>query len=149
MCVAGLAFDARVPPGWKRNPVQFDSVLNRASYSWSFGSPDIVPMFVDTVPHAEGFTYDSSLEDFGSQGATPMHRRIYCSHLCLDTSELDSWVFREVRGMFADVSKNKTRARLFEQRGNIFFLHLLGLDTAGHADTPNSKECVLLSKRRT
>ncbi len=53
--------DTTTPPtaqGWKLNPVAFDSILNRSTSTLALGSPDIVPMFVRGVPHAEGHTYD-------------------------------------------------------------------------------------------
>ena len=40
----------------------FDSIVNRSHATFAWGSPDIVPMFVRGVPHAEGHTYDSSYQ---------------------------------------------------------------------------------------
>uniref|UniRef100_A0A4W6FSC3 GPI ethanolamine phosphate transferase 1 n=1 Tax=Lates calcarifer TaxID=8187 RepID=A0A4W6FSC3_LATCA len=71
--IAGFYEDvSAVAKGWKENPVEFDSVFNESRHTWSWGSPDILPMF----------------------------------------------------------AKDK----------NVFFLHLLGIDTNGHAHRPMSQE---------
>ncbi|XP_035781847.1 GPI ethanolamine phosphate transferase 1-like isoform X2 [Anopheles albimanus] len=108
--------------GWKENPVEFDSVLNRSSTSWCWGSPDIVNMF--------------------SRGATDgrVHTDVYAAHDELftqsaNTSLLDIWVFDRVRRF---LSATPTGRDVLARKKVIFFLHLLGLDTAGHVYKPNS-----------
>ena len=124
--IAGLYEDvSSVTTGWKLNPVNFDSVFNRSRHTWSWGSPDILPMFsTGAVPgRVEDATYGAELEDYSK-----------------DATELDYWVFDRVKQMFKDAETNATlNARLREDK-LVFFLHLLGLDTTGHSYRPYSRE---------
>lgn len=52
--------------------------------------------------------------------------------------ELDRWVMKEVENMF-DTVKNNHDCGDFCSSKNIYFLHLLGMDNAGHVDKPYSK----------
>lgn len=53
---------------------------------------------------------------------------------------MDIWVFEKVKELFKAASKNQTLDNALRQDKNVFFLHLLGLDTSGHAYRPYSKE---------
>lgn len=124
--IAGLYEDvSAVATGWKLNPVNFDSVFNRSRHTWSWGSPDILPMFEQgAVPgRVDAYTYGAELEDF-SQVA--LH--------------LDYWVFDHVKDFFAEAATNPALGKAVRQDKVVFFLHLLGLDTAGHGFKPYSPE---------
>ena len=124
--IAGLYEDvSAVLTGWKVNPVNFDSVFNKSRHTWSWGSPDILLMFKQgAVPgRVDADTYGAEAEDYTQAG-----------HL------LDTWVFDKVKDMFAAAKKNATLDEALRQEKNVFFLHLLGLDTAGHSYRPYSKE---------
>ena len=71
----------------------------------------------------DAYTYAAEDEDFSQ-----------------DALQLDLWVFDRVKGLFAEAAKNATLDAALRQDKNVFFLHLLGLDTNGHAYRPYSKE---------
>uniref|UniRef100_A0A8C2TY06 GPI ethanolamine phosphate transferase 1 n=1 Tax=Coturnix japonica TaxID=93934 RepID=A0A8C2TY06_COTJA len=125
--IAGFYEDvSAVAKGWKENPVEFDSVFNESKYTWSWGSPDILPMFAKgaTGDHVYTFCYTAESEDFGAQ----------------DAAELDTWVFDHVKSFFNSSRSNQTLFSALNEEKVVLFLHLLGIDTNGHAHRPYSKE---------
>lgn len=57
-----------------------------------------------------------------------------------EASHLDVWVFDRVKALFEEAGKNATLGAQLRADKNVFFLHLLGLDTNGHAFRPYSPE---------
>ncbi|KAJ9664528.1 Glycosyl phosphatidyl inositol anchor synthesis [Neophaeococcomyces mojaviensis] len=124
--IAGLYEDvSAVTTGWKLNPVNFDSIFNRSRHTWSWGSPDILPMFSEgAVPgRVDADQYEAEAEDFTQ-----------------DATALDIWVFDKVKAMFHEAKTNATLNTMLRQDKNVLFLHLLGLDSTGHGFRPYSKE---------
>ncbi|XP_053876061.1 GPI ethanolamine phosphate transferase 1 isoform X2 [Malaclemys terrapin pileata] len=125
--IAGFYEDvSAVAKGWKENPVEFDSVFNESKYTWSWGSPDILPMFAKGASgdHVYTYCYTAEKEDFGAQDAT----------------KLDTWVFDHVKNFFQAARSNQTLFSKVNEEKIVLFLHLLGIDTNGHAHRPNSRE---------
>lgn len=125
--IAGFYEDvSAVAKGWKENPVGFDSLINESRYTWSWGSPDILTMFAKGASgdHVYAYSYDADNEDFGAQ----------------DVTKLDTWVFDNMKEFFHAARNNQSLFSKLNEEKIVFFLHLLGIDTNGHAHRPTSRE---------
>ena len=114
-----------VTRGWQANPVAFDSVFNQSSHSFSFGSPDILPMFRDGAVHGrvDAWSYGDEYEDFST-----------------DAVRLDLWVLDRLKELLANSTRSEELDKTLRADGTVFFLHLLGLDTTGHSYRPHGPE---------
>ncbi|KAK0203761.1 Phosphatidylinositolglycan class N-domain-containing protein [Desarmillaria ectypa] len=124
--IGGMYEDvSAVAKGWKTNPVDFDSVFNKSSHTYSFGSPDILPMFTrGAVPGVvKEWSYDEDAEDFTQ-----------------DATKLDLWVLDNLRDLFRNATTNPILDYQLRSDRVVIFLHLLGLDTTGHSYRPHSLE---------
>lgn len=74
------------------------------------------------VSHVHLNSYNEAMEDFGNQ----------------NTITLDAWVVDNVK-KFLDNLQDCGTCTEVKEPGNLFFLHLLGMDTAGHGFKPYSR----------
>lgn len=120
--IAGFYEDpSAVTKGWKANPVEFDSVFNRSRHTFSYGSPDIVPIFCGALPHCTWNSYPHEFEDFAA-----------------DASFLDEWSFDQFQSLLNGSKQDQNLQHILQQDNVVIFLHLLGCDTNGHAHRPFS-----------
>ncbi|KAI0327602.1 alkaline phosphatase-like protein [Cubamyces sp. BRFM 1775] len=112
-----------ITKGWAATPTNFDSVFNQSAATFAFGAPDILPIFshrgkVDMWSYAE-IQVDPTDED----------ARI-----------LDQWVLGKLRQLFTNSTADSGLDAWLRGDRVVFFLHLGGLDSAGHFHRPFSKE---------
>ncbi|XP_073957145.1 phosphatidylinositol glycan anchor biosynthesis class N isoform X2 [Choristoneura fumiferana] len=125
--IAGFYEDpSAIMKGWKENPVDFDSVFNRTSYTWCWGTYDIVDIFTKgTVDnHIFVHKFDPYDNTFGTDK---------------NTTQLDSWVFKNVKDFFNNAKNNVDLKARLQSKKIVFFLHLLGTDTSGHTHKPKTQ----------
>lgn len=121
--IAGFYEDvSAVTKGWKANPVDYDHLLARAKYAWSFGAPEIVDLF--TGPSVYAQHYSSEMIDFAAG----------------DARMLDGWSFDRLREVVEAATVDAELAARLKSDQVVIFVHLLGLDTNGHAHKPHSRE---------
>ncbi|KAL3279530.1 hypothetical protein HHI36_017039 [Cryptolaemus montrouzieri] len=96
-------------------PVDYDSVLNESKNAWIIGTRDIIKLFQlkDQMKHLRTITLATGKNE-----------------------NADAWVFNEMTSLL----NNSNHSQLLEDSGNIFSLHLGGLDKIGHSKKPYSKD---------
>ncbi|XP_075973265.1 phosphatidylinositol glycan anchor biosynthesis class N [Anticarsia gemmatalis] len=125
--IAGFYEDpSAVAKGWKENPVDFDSVFNQTSYTWCWGTYDIVNIF--TKANIDDHIVVHEFDPYDHTFSTDKN-----------TTHLDAWVFDNVKTFFQKAKDDNNLSEKLKKNKIIFFLHLLGTDTAGHTHKPKTK----------
>ena len=139
--------------GWKTNPVDFDSVFNQSSVTFSFGSPDILPIFAHgAIPgRIHTWSYDENDEDFTKGALEHKHAFVVFVDIAwlAEASTLDTWVLEHLETLFQNATSDPSLDLQLRQDKTVFFLHLLGLDVTGHSYRPHSRVTLLLSSFRS
>jgi phosphatidylinositol glycan class N len=99
-------------------------------------------MFADgaTPGKVDRWCYSAADEDFTSGALAGFRFWMRLMSPCTDATALDTWVLDRVEELFVNASADRALADRMRQPGSVFFLHLLGLDTTGHAYRPNGIE---------
>ncbi|XP_030379799.1 GPI ethanolamine phosphate transferase 1 [Scaptodrosophila lebanonensis] len=119
--IAGLYEDpSAVTRGWKENPIEFDTVFNRSGHTYAWGAQDILHIFEKLADGGRPMLFDAYNHDLDFSG---QHK----------TYKLDDWVFKRVHLLLQRKQKELRAAKEV-----VFFMHLLGLDTAGHVHKPGT-----------
>lgn len=125
--IGGMHEDvSAVTRGWQVNPVAFDSVFNQSSHVYSFGSPDILPMFKEGAADPSSvktWSYGAEAEDFSA-----------------DAVHLDLWVLDQLKVLLANATTSPSLDSNLRAPGTVLFLHLLGCDSTGHSYRPHGPE---------
>ena len=108
--------------GWKTNPKAFDSIINRSSQTWYWGEQGVIDIFKHHSHNINAKTYQEY--DFAGK----------------ETYKLDRWVFENVERFFKDAKQSEVLTEKLHREKSLFFLHLIGIDTVGHAMKPDSPE---------
>jgi phosphatidylinositol glycan class N len=115
---AGVYEDpAAILSAWKENPVLVDSVWNHVKSGFLFGDYDVAAMFRE-LKHLHLTTFHSDFVKFSEHAI-----------------KYDNWVFDHVLELLRNPGEHESRLR---EDKTMFFLHLMGPDTAGHAQDPQS-----------
>lgn len=150
--IAGIWEDpSAVFKGWKHNPVTFDSVFNHSRTTFSFGSPDILPIFADPprTSAKECLTIEqdpflcSGIEDDPVDQDRQVLMWMYnpdAEDFTADTTKLDYFVLSKLRALFERARTDAALDARLRHPQTFFFLHLLGLDSSGHGWGPHSVE---------
>lgn len=89
------------------------------------------------------YMYGHEFEDFTKGISKSLQRQsiLELIEFCfLDTRDLDTFVFDKVEELFSSAKTDPTINAALRQDKIVFFLHLLGIDTAGHASRPYSDQ---------
>ncbi|CAG4978608.1 unnamed protein product [Parnassius apollo] len=132
--IAGFYEDpSAVAKGWKENPVDFDSVFNRTTYTWCWGTYDIVDIFTKGTIDDHIFVnkFDPYDQSFSADKNTTL---------------LDQWVFSNVIQLFEKAQIDVDIQKKLQNNKIILFLHLLGTDTAGHTHKPKTPNYITTIK---
>ncbi|XP_012860193.2 GPI ethanolamine phosphate transferase 1 [Echinops telfairi] len=125
--IAGFYEDvSAVTKGWKKNPVEFDSLFNESKYTWSWGELNIISIFAKGASqgHVYVHSYDTEKEDLSASSKT----------------KLDTWVFENVKDFFHAAQNNQSLFSKVNEEKIVFFLHLVDVDTIGNVYLPSSSE---------